>query len=44
MHIGVTEQFQVDAMGQFKSKHGDYKKVGDYTLIFYPHYNIIKKI
>lgn len=43
-HIGVTEQFLVDAMEQFKLKYGYYKKVGDYTFIFYPNYDIIKKI
>lgn len=44
MHIGVTEQFLVDAMEQFKLKYRYYKKVGDYTFVFYPNYDIIKKI
>ena len=44
MHIGVTEQFLVDAMEQFKSKYGYYKKVEDYTFIIYSNYVIIKKI
>ena len=43
-HIGVTEQFLVDAMEQFKLKYGHYKKVGDFIFIFYPHYDIIKKL
>ena len=42
--IGVTEQFLIDAMEQFKLKYGCYKQVGDYAFIFYPHYDIIKKI
>lgn len=43
-HIGVTEQFLVDAMEQFKLKYGHYKRVGKYTFIFYPHYDILKNI
>lgn len=43
-HIGVTEQFLASAMEQFKIKYGYYKNMGDYTFIFYPTYNIIKKI
>lgn len=43
-YIGVTEQFLAEAMEQFKLKYGYYKKVGDYTFVFYPNYDIIKKI
>lgn len=42
-HIGVTERFLVDAMEQFKLKYGYYKEIGDYTFVFYPHCDIVKK-
>lgn len=41
-YIEVTEQFLLDAMEQFKQKYGCCKKVGDYTFIFYPYYDIMK--
>lgn len=40
--IGVTESFLKSAMEYFKSKYGCCKKVGNYTLIFFPNYNIVK--
>lgn len=42
-YVGVTEQFLIDAMEQFRLKYGYCKQVGDYIILFYPHYDIIKK-
>ena len=43
-HIGVTETFLKEALKHFKRKYGCYKKVKNYTFIFYPYYDIIKNI
>ena len=43
-YIGVTEQFLLDSIEQFKQKYGCYKKIGNYIFVFYPYYNIIKII
>lgn len=41
-YMNVTEAFLIDAFEYFKQKYGCYKKVGEYTLIFYPHFDIMK--
>lgn len=43
-YLGVTEQFLIDAMERFKTKYGCYKHVGSYTIMFYPHYGIIRNL
>lgn len=43
-YLDVTEQFLKEALEYFKQKYGYYKKVGDYTLVFYPHFDVMKNL
>lgn len=43
-YLEVTEPFLIEAMEHFKQKYGCHKKVGDYTLVFYPHFDVMKSL
>lgn len=42
-YLNVTEEFLIEAMNCFRQKYGHHKNVGDYTLIFYPNFDIMRK-
>ena len=42
--LNITEDFLIEALEYYKQKYGTHVMIGDYTFIFSPCFNIIKKI
>lgn len=43
-YLNVTEPFLLEALKYYRQKYGTHTTIDEFTFIFYPHLNIIKKI